>query len=239
MGEERFGMVPARLARDGRLSAWDWRILLALLVLSRWDKQRQYLIPAKVRARTLVRMVDAQGDSGRRQVRRALRRLERLGYVKIMRRGGRSSAFDMNPTWDRSLVSAVLEDHGGDQLSLPQPARGGQICPGGEDKSVPPSPSKADNAVPPLLSYKTFHTGRSDCAPPTVEVDIPPAFAEAWDLARAARISPEGFRRALEYGPDLSPGEMAARVEGFRRSARGCKRPDLPFLRWIRKEADP
>ena len=76
---ERFGQVPERVMRDGRLSAWDWRLLLALLVLSRKDRERLFLVPARVRVSTLARMLGEEGELGeaasrKRQVLRALAR---------------------------------------------------------------------------------------------------------------------------------------------------------------------
>jgi len=120
---ERFGQVPERVMRDGRLSAWDWRLLLALLVLSRKDRERLFLVPARVRVSTLARMLGEEGELGeaasrKRQVLRALARLESFGYVKRMRRG-RVNLYDLNPTWDRAEVAGLVEPDP-DQLSLPE-----------------------------------------------------------------------------------------------------------------------
>jgi len=114
---ERFGMIPERVMRDGRLSGWDWRLLLALLVLSRKDRQRLFLVPARVRVSTLARMLGEEGSSGRRQVLRSLARLESFGYVKRMR-AGRVNRYDLNPTWDWAEVDKLVEPDP-DQLSLP------------------------------------------------------------------------------------------------------------------------
>lgn len=111
-----FAQVPVHMAGDGRLSGWDWRVLVALLAQSRKDRRSKCLVPKGIRARKIAQMLREDTESGRVQVRRAVRRLEQFGYVRVMRpkqlgkqNAGAFSTYDLNPVWDVAQVADVLD----------------------------------------------------------------------------------------------------------------------------------
>jgi len=101
-------MVPAVVKTDRRLSAWDLRVLLAVLELSVLDKRAGCLVAKRISAGGIARMLEEGGPSAGELVRRALRRLAAFGYLKRVGRAGEEGTFDANPTWGKATAAAVV-----------------------------------------------------------------------------------------------------------------------------------
>jgi len=106
---QQFAMVPVRVAADRRLGEWDLRVLIALLGMARWDKERERMEPLRIRAATVVRILEAEMPSARALVQRSLRRLEELEYLRRRAPEGRAGTYDLGPTWWAGAVDNLLK----------------------------------------------------------------------------------------------------------------------------------
>ena len=138
--------------QDDRLTRMELRVLGALLLRSYRDKKSECWRPVRLKARTIAEILNMpmstskQVENAVRSVKRARKKLEALGYVKVARPigQGRSAQHDVNPTWDKETARALGESLGGeevrDQLTLDE-------LPGKGDKGATPSTEKGDSPV--------------------------------------------------------------------------------------------
>jgi len=199
---QHFAMVPVAVAADRRLGWWDLRVLIALLGTARWDKQREAMQPLRIRARTVMRLLEVEGAGARELVRRSLRHLEELEYLRRAAPQGGAGSYDLTPTWWVGGVDNLVDNLPGDG-ELPFPVTTVELSPPTTvELSPPPKPTtvglwvagegREGETRPDSLftDYKTRRVGSTPRAVDNLPGGATPTGRPSWSgAAKAASVS--------------------------------------------------
>ena len=185
--------MPEPIIGDMELTGWDLRVFCALARLTRGK-----LAPKAIHVRTIAARFAVDFESGKVLVRRALRHLEQRGHIKVTRRNGATSTYDLTPAWAETENPQVLTTEN-PQVLTSAPT---------ENPGVVASPTPPDPPVRPERTEETRATAERAAA--AVGLLLAQGIGEEAAADLVKEFGPEAIELQLGYLPDRQAEVPAA-----------------------------
>jgi len=228
--------VPDPVISDLELTAWDYRVFCILARHCWKDKETKVLIPGTIRTRKIAEILGAHPKAGPVLVRRAIRHLEQRGHLRVMRRKGATSSYDLSPAWRQTENPGVLTTENPGVLTT-------------ENAKVPTQAQTENPGVLPVFPERDFHTKarRAVRGPafmkksPTAngEGDKPhpregrPEIEYAFANCETRGVTRAGFLRAIRQRPELWETDINSAACRFAERHGQLRDPDAAWAAWL------